>query len=123
MGIKTELFPISQSLSLFHRVLFDTRKENLRQINPSKMASLFTTGFVLLVVYCGSSLSLACDPAAQSDTECSGSEEEPVPVCATFTKNFASACALEAELCRLAKDGFHHVEKRDGDCCLGRIAV
>ena len=40
------------------------------------------------------------------------------PVCATLTKTYDNSCHMEADLCGLAKQGFHFVEsKKTVSCC------
>ncbi|KAK3766037.1 hypothetical protein RRG08_002278 [Elysia crispata] len=80
------------------------------------MASMCTT--VFLLIWCGICLTLACDPNVRP--VCSGSNG---PVCATFHKNFDDLCAMKAELCRLAQEGFHFVEHHVKDCCKGLMTL
>ncbi|KAK3766036.1 hypothetical protein RRG08_002277 [Elysia crispata] len=67
---------------------------------------------VFLLICCGICFTLACDPNARP--VCSGSNGQ---ICATFHKTFHDSCAMEAELSRLAQEGFHFKNSHNGDCC------
>ncbi|GFO48913.1 kazal-type proteinase inhibitor [Plakobranchus ocellatus] len=82
--------------------------------HPKLPTAMFISSALALVIYCCVGLSQGCDP--EEHTACPAIH---APVCATLHKTFSNPCVMESELCRLAKDGFHFVEHRDGDCCVG----
>ncbi|GFR76335.1 kazal-type proteinase inhibitor [Elysia marginata] len=75
---------------------------------------------IYLLLSCAASLTFACDPSP-TPAAC------PLihaPVCVTFHKTFSNPCEMESQLCRLAQEGFHFVEKEENrDCCVGPMPL
>ena len=73
---------------------------------------------IATLLCCMTYVTRACDPDVER-----ACPRNMAPVCATFQKNFDNPCVMEAELCRLAQAGFHFIEHRDGDCCVGPLPL